>query len=367
MSHRPGSFFVALLCAVPALAAQLTVANPTGTAGASVVVPIVFAAQSDTVAALQFDVAYDSASLSLGAIGGDAVRTSAKTLSLADIGPNQRRFLIAGLNGGPLGDGVLFTLFASAGLNAASGSYSLRISNVMAVDPDGQAVNLTASDGSIAVQPASGSVERLRLTGVLNAASLVPGPVAPGEIVTLLGAGIGLPGVGVTFDGAPASLLYTAPNQINLAAPYSLTGKTAAQLRITQASQPVADLAVPVADASPAVFSLDGSGLGPGAILNQDANVNSPLNPAPRGSIVSLFATGAGQTDAASKPLLTVSVQIGGVDAPVFYAGGAPGLVSGVLQVNCMVPAAAPTGVFVPLTLTVGTTAGPAGITLAVN
>jgi uncharacterized protein (TIGR03437 family) len=40
-----------------------------------------------------------------------------------------------------------------------------------------------------------------------------------------------------------------------------------------------------------------------------------------------------------SKPVLPVAVTIGGNSAKVTYAGGAPNLVDGVLQVNVDVPA----------------------------
>jgi uncharacterized protein (TIGR03437 family) len=67
-----------------------------------------------------------------------------------------------------------------------------------------------------------------------------------------------------------------------------------------------------------------------------------------------VFATGGGGTGnpvidgqfttTAASVAARVSAQIGGVDAPVTYAGDAPGLVSGALQINIQVPATAPTG-----------------------
>jgi uncharacterized protein (TIGR03437 family) len=66
----------------------------------------------------------------------------------------------------------------------------------------------------------------------------------------------------------------------------------------------------------------------------------------PPGSIVVIYATGTGRTNPPGtdrlipttvlpKPLLPVAVQVGGAAAQVLCAGGAPGLISGVLQVNC--------------------------------
>jgi uncharacterized protein (TIGR03437 family) len=263
----------------------------------------------------------------------------------------------------------------------------------VASDSFAQAVAVKGIGGVVAVQGAAGSGTRLQSAGVLNGASLLPGPVAPGEIVTLFGAGIGpdarrlpaasptstvLDGISVLFDGIPVPLLYAAPNQMNAIAPYAIYQKTSTQVQVTQRGQAIADLRLPVADAAPAIFTMDGGGVGPGAILNQDFSVNSPSNPAEKGSVIIVFATGAGQTDPAGtdgqiasdtlpKPLLPVSVQIAGREAKVLYAGAAPGMVAGLLQVNCIVPLGSPSGYAVPVALSVGNISSPAGVTLAVN
>ena len=93
---------------------------------------------------------------------------------------------------------------------------------------------------------------------------------------------------------------------------------------------------------------------------------------------MTLFATGAGQTDPTGvdgqvaagtlpKPLLPISVWIGGMNASVLYAGAAPGGVAGLLQVNCIVPLTAPTGLSVPIVLVVGTASSQAGVTIAIR
>jgi len=192
-----------------------------------------------------------------------------------------------------------------------------------------------------------------------------------------LGSAIGPP-TAVLFGATPAPLIYTGINQVNLVVPFEISGAEATQLRVLIGSQVIAELSLPVASASPALFTQTASGVGPGAILNQDSTINSPLNPAERGSIVSLFATGAGQTDPPGrngelsapplpKPLLPISVQIGGLDAEILYAGAAPGLIAGVIQVNCRIPASLPPGPAVPVTLFAGSARSPAGVTLSVR
>jgi uncharacterized protein (TIGR03437 family) len=70
----------------------------------------------------------------------------------------------------------------------------------------------------------------------------------------------------------------------------------------------------------------------PAAGLNQDGSLNSASNPAAPGSVVSVWATGGGL------PLLPVSVLWGPGSLEVLYAGNAPGLVYGVVQINFRLP-----------------------------
>ena len=56
---------------------------------------------------------------------------------------------------------------------------------------------------------------------------------------------------------------------------------------------------------------------------------------------------------------------IGGVAAEVRYAGGAPGQIAGVMQVNVVVPGGL-SGV-VPVVITVGGVASQAGVTVVVR
>jgi len=82
------------------------------------------------------------------------------------------------------------------------------------------------------------------------------------------------------------------------------------------------------------------SGVGPAAVLNQDNSVNSASNPAPRGAIIQIYATGECETSphgvtgsvigtGLKTPLLGVKVTIGGQDAVVQYAGSAGASVAG--------------------------------------
>jgi len=91
-----------------------------------------------------------------------------------------------------------------------------------------------------------------------------------------------------------------------------------------------------------------------------------------------IFATGQGATSpegvdglvalapSTGDPQL-VTVQIGGQTAAVSYAGAAPGLVEGALQVNAVVPPTVTPGNGVSVVIAVGGTATPATATIAVQ
>ena len=274
--------------------AQLSLPAVSGPPGSSLLVPIGFLSQSDSVAGVQFDLQFDSTTFGLNATLGNSARAG-KSLYLWQVRPGLWRFLIVGLNQTPLADGALVNLFVNVGVDAFPDTYPLQLLNIVATDPSAQAVAATETDGSIAVQGDAASALPLQAWGVLNGASLLPGPVAPGEIVTLFGAAIGP--ASVLFDGVPAPILYSGPSQINLVVPFEVQNKPNTQVQVVQGTQTVAQLQVPVADASPAIFAADGSGAGAGAILNQDYSLNTPSTPAAKGSVVMIFATGAGQTD----------------------------------------------------------------------
>ena len=383
-------------CSILATAAtpsQVSLSNQSAAPGTSMLIPFVFASQGGSISGFQFDLQYDSAAMSLSATLGDPTRNSQKTLYVAALTPNTKRFLIIGVNQNLIADGTSINLFVNLNQSVANGVYALELSNLAATDPDGNAVPITGIDGTVTVQGTVYQGVRLQQQGVLNGASLLSGPVAPGEIITLIGSEIGpaswqqpvgspsstvLAGTSVLFDGTPAPLLYGAPSQINAIVPFGLSATTTTQLEVVSQGQVIAQLPLSVLSAVPAIFTLDSSGAGPGAILNQDSTVNSPSNPAALGSVVSVFATGAGQTDPAgidgqvagailSSPLLPVFVQIGGLDGQVLYAGAAPGIIAGVIQVNCVIPADIPAGPTVPIVMNVGTASSQAGVTLAIK
>jgi uncharacterized protein (TIGR03437 family) len=127
----------------------------------------------------------------------------------------------------------------------------------------------------------------------------------------------------------------------------------------------------------PGIFTANASGKGQSAALNQDGSVNSASNAAARGSVITLFVTGEGATNPQSldgrlavapytAPAQPVGVTIGGSQATVQYAGGAPGEVAGMIQVNAVIPADIPAGT-ASVMVSVGGTPAATGVTIEVK
>jgi uncharacterized protein (TIGR03437 family) len=263
--------------------------------------------------------------------------------------------------------------------------------HLLAVDPSGNVYVTSDYDKKIFKL----SPVQIYPQGVVNAASYAAGPVAPGEIVSIFGSGLAkqlmplrldasgrvattLGDTKVLFDEVPAPLIFVSPSQVSAVVPYAVSGRPSTQIRVEYLGFSTNVITVPTTAASPGIFTLDASGKGAGAILNQDGSVNSPSNPAARGSIIVVYATGEGQTnpdgvdgrvtaEIVPKPRLPVSLHIGGMPAEILYVGAAPGLLAGVLQVNARVPAELGTTGAVPISLSVGTATSPSGVTVSVR
>ncbi len=312
------------------------------------------------------------------------------------------------------GAALPFTAAASvtAGNNwliVSPGSATTPASLVVSVNPAGLAAGaydgvITLTAGGAVNSPLAVSV-RLVVTAapvapfvqsVVNAASFLPTSVSPGQIITLFGAGIGpASAVGlrltssglvdtnigdtrVLFDGIAAPMIYASNRQVSAIVPYGVAGRFNTRMELEYQGVRSNVIELRVVDAAPGIFTIDASGAGQGAILNQNFSVNAPSNPAARGSTVMIYATGEGQTNPGGvdglitgsvlrQPVQPVTVTIGGLEAQVTYAGAAPTLVAGVLQVNAVVPDGVTPSNAVPVVVTVGGARSQAGVTMAVR
>jgi len=251
------------------------------------------------------------------------------------------------------------------------------------------------------------------ITAVVNNATY-QGSISPGTIVSIFGSNLGpetgptqyddtgaYPTAlvqgddsGVKIGGIAAPLLYISPSRVDAIVPSGLAGQSAADLILSRYNRSTDPFTVSLLDTSPGVYTADQSGSGQGAISNLllaggigpyrqtlSSTPNSASNPAPKGSPISLFATGFGPWDPAlpdglislttgalsappallmcgyfptcRRPAAPVSLTIGGKPATIFYASAAPYKPWSVLQVNAYVPDDVDSGPQ-PILLTVG-------------
>ncbi len=193
---------------------------------------------------------------------------------------------------------------------------------------------------------------------IANAASNQQGAIASGEIVSIYGSGFDPSTAEVSFNGTAARVFYIGAGQINALAPDGLAAGTTANLTVTSGGAAVGSLTVTVASATPGIFTVGATGQA--AATNQDGTANSDLYPAQVGSIVTLFATGQGESANAA-----ANLSIGGAAAAMLYAGPAPGF-AGLMQINARVPLGIAPG-DEPVVLNVGGAVSQAGVTLAVK
>jgi uncharacterized protein (TIGR03437 family) len=223
------------------------------------------------------------------------------------------------------------------------------------------------------------------LACVADSANGAPiGPVAPGQLITLYGNGLGpaepaigltgaanvpvsLGGVSVAFDGIPAPLLYVSSTQINVQVPFEIYRSASTVMQLSFNGSPIGSRLFAVAQTNPSLF-LDSSG--DAVALNQDGSLNSFTNPAKGGTDVVVFVNG----DNFGNGGLTTGLVVGAVpyplDEPVAAFGyyqsllvdsisQQPGAIDGLVQIQVHLP--------VEPTIPGETAPGSTGLTLIVN
>ena len=230
------------------------------------------------------------------------------------------------------------------------------------------------------------SVPSISAGGIVNAASFLGGPIAPGEIISIFGANIGpeegvgtqldesgriateLAGTQVLFDGEPVPLFFVREDQVNTQATYRLDGLTSTEVQIIYQGEASNVITVPVAPSAPGFFTLPDD-RDQVIVILPDGSLNSAANPAQPGDTVVMYLTGEGQTVPAGedgklaeapfpKPILPVEVVIGGLPAKLLYFGAAPGF-AGLVQINAEIPEGLGTAALTPEGVAIGGNAVP--------
>jgi uncharacterized protein (TIGR03437 family) len=329
--------------------------------------------------------------------------------------------------GGAVTFNVGTTATPSGWLNAdiasgTTGGTGLTKNIVVTVNPQGLAAGtyngsisisapgVLASPISIPVQFVVSAAPVPQPSIVRNAASFASTFIAPGELISIFGLQLGpttgvnfkpnasggadpiLAGVRVLFGGVPGTPTYASATQINVVVPWEVGGQLSTNMTVeyngVQSSAIPLAIAQPVngAQQSPGLFTSTQNGSGQLAAINQNNTYNgtsgSGFGPAPPGSVIAVYGTGGPQTNplsrtgtftpipSSSADLLNITgatATVGGLPATVQFAGAAPGLVTGVFQVNILIPLTVTPGPNVSITVSFNGVSTPVGTTIAVQ
>jgi trimeric autotransporter adhesin len=295
-------------------------------------------------------------------------------LYIADTNNNRIRQVTA--------DGIIQTIAGGTAAESLSRPAGLAVDgsgNLYFADTGNNLIRkLAPGTASASSTTGGGTTQAGSSLSAVNAASMAAGPVAPGELISIFGAGIGpqtgvagtlgstgllstsVGGTQVQFDGTAAPVLYAQAGQVNVQVPYSVVGAATTNVVVSYNGQQVGTLTLAVVSTAPALFAV---------ATNQDGSINSQSKPAPEDSIITLYGTGqgistgtnvSGQPAAApyAPPAEPVSLTIAGIPAQIQFAGSAPGLI-GTIQINARVPGGFVSAGQTSVVLTVGSASSP--------
>jgi uncharacterized protein (TIGR03437 family) len=236
------------------------------------------------------------------------------------------------------------------------------------------------------VQTAGEDPPQVAAGGVLNAASFaLQTPVAPGTLVSIFGSNFTdsasalvatsfpwptqLGGTSVTIGGEPVPVYVVTAGQINAILPFDLPVNTSLPLVVTRDNAVSAPQPVSVISSQPGVFTLTQNGQGVGAMVIVHADQSWVIagngNSVKTGDTLEIYCTGLGDVtpravagfpvppSPLSQAINPVTLTIGSVKVPVFFAGPTPGF-TGLYQVNATIPAGIAPSTQVPLVLSQG-------------
>lgn len=183
------------------------------------------------------------------------------------------------------------------------------------------------------------------IAALVNSATLEPGPVAPGSLISLFGSNLTpatlsgqstrlrdqAVGPTLSINGVSCPILFVSPEQINAQVPFDARiGPTTAVLQLP--NMPPAAVALNIAPAAPGIFT------------------NAQLDAAQAGSLISVYLTGQGPVEPpvatgspapaspVARAIYPVAAILGDYPAEIISADLSPGSI-GVFQVMLRVPA----------------------------
>jgi uncharacterized protein (TIGR03437 family) len=210
------------------------------------------------------------------------------------------------------------------------------------------------------VQPQGSARPQINNGGIVIHGGISPN-ISPGSLVDIYGVNLAsspasadssasrlpttLANVQVTVNGTAAPLIYVGPSQIIFQVPYATAiGTASVVVTVNGIASPSAPMTVQ--QAAPSILTYNGNRA---VVQNQDYTINTVSNPAKVGDVAIVYIIGSGPLSPAiatgafapnsplSNETSTTKVTIGGVTAPLIFAGMAPGF-AGPVQINFRVP-----------------------------
>ncbi len=251
--------------------------------------------------------------------------------------------------------------------NAASGLYSgtwtpRNSSAQVTINARATAAGLTAATAQIAGSVLPNIAPVLTPNGTVQPYNpQIGGAIAPGTIVAIYGSNLAatagqptttplptlLNGTTALIGGIPAPLFYVGPGQINAEIPFELDPTKQYQVVVSANGALTTPQPIQLSAASPGLDSFPDATLI--AVHAADGTLVSQTSPARPGEYLVMYLLGMGPTDnpvttgagspgsPLDRPLAVPTLTLGGVGAPVAFAGLTPGLV-GLYQINLLVP-----------------------------
>jgi uncharacterized protein (TIGR03437 family) len=239
--------------------------------------------------------------------------------------------------------------------------------------------------------------------GVISAVSFTPGQgVAPGMEVAIFGTALAANTVpastvplsmslsdisSVTFNGVPGALYFVSSGQINAQMPWNVLPASqipgTVNVVVTRGGTQSAPVAVSIAAAAPAIYSIPPGSAGYAVAINSDGTLAAPAgaipgittHPAKAGDTLEVLGSGLGAVNnpvangaaptVVTSALVAPTATIGGKAAQVAFAG-LTGQFPGINQLNIVVPAGV-TGNSLPIQLIENGNSSSAQVVIAVQ
>jgi len=217
----------------------------------------------------------------------------------------------------------------------ALGTWTLAVENNGSDSRSGSVVGF-----SVTISGTSKATAALGPDGIRNSASplLQDLPIAPGEFISVFGYNLGpqqgytsdqeywptyIDGTAIKINDVDAPMRFISFYRIDVQVPTGLDLSQNAKVTVFRGGVSTNAVEVPVASTSPAIFTTNLVGVGQANAVNSDGTANSTDNPAARGSVVTVYASGLGLTNPLAPegqpvtidcvPIATIYAWVGGV------------------------------------------------------